>query len=142
MNSPAIKQNPAGWPELFAAHLEVVKKRTGNALAGTGYDALLLHQTEARFRHVMAAKIDGAWNLHLLTRDCPLDHFVLFSSAAGLLGAPAQGNYAAANAYLDALAWYRRGQGLPALSIGWGAWSEIGELMWTASMFGSFSSSS
>ena len=43
MNSPAIKQNPAGWPELFATHLEVVKKRTGNALAGTGYDALLLH---------------------------------------------------------------------------------------------------
>jgi hypothetical protein len=94
--------------------------------AGVVDDALLLHQTEARFRHVMAAKIDGAWNLHLLTRDCPLDHFVLFSSAAGLLGAPAQGNYAAANAYLDALAWYRRAQGLPALSIGWGAWSEVG----------------
>jgi len=43
MNSPAIKQNAASWPELFAAHLDVVKKRTGNALAGTGYDALLLH---------------------------------------------------------------------------------------------------
>ena len=94
--------------------------------AGVVDDALLLHQTEARFRQVMAAKIDGAWNLHLLTRDCPLDHFVLFSSAAGVLGAPAQGNYAAANTYLDALAWYRRGQGLPALSIAWGAWSEVG----------------
>src|SRR5207237_295731 len=67
-----------------------------------------------------------AYNLHLLTRDTPLDFFVMYASGAGLLGSPGQGNYAAANAFLDALAHHRRNQGLPALSIDWGAFSEVG----------------
>jgi acyl transferase domain-containing protein/acyl carrier protein len=94
--------------------------------AGVLDDATILQQSRERFRTVMAPKVDGAWNLHQLTRSHPLDLFVLFSSVAALLGSPGQGNYAAANAFLDALAHHRRQQGLPALSINWGPWSEVG----------------
>ncbi|MFC7556563.1 beta-ketoacyl reductase [Pseudoroseomonas wenyumeiae] len=78
------------------------------------------------FATATAAKIEGALHLDRLTRAAPLEHFVLFSSAAALLGLPGQGAYAAANAALDALARRRRAAGLPALSIGWGRWSEVG----------------
>ncbi|MEW6733888.1 MAG: type I polyketide synthase [Acidobacteriota bacterium] len=89
-------------------------------------DGVLINLDAQRFQTVTAAKIAGAWNLHTLTLDKQLDLFVLFSSATSLLGFPGQGNYAAANAFLDSLAYYRRNQGLPALSINWGAWSEVG----------------
>jgi acyl transferase domain-containing protein/acyl carrier protein len=94
--------------------------------AGTIDDGVLLQQDEGRFRTVMAPKVLGAWNLHELTRGAPLDFFVLYSSAASLLGSPGQGNYAAANAFMDALAHHRRARGLPALSINWGPFSEVG----------------
>jgi acyl carrier protein len=74
----------------------------------------------------MAAKVSGAWNLHILTQEMPLDFFILFSSATSVLGSPGQGNHSAANSFLDALAYYRRRRGLPALSINWGAWAEVG----------------
>jgi acyl transferase domain-containing protein/acyl-CoA synthetase (AMP-forming)/AMP-acid ligase II/acyl carrier protein len=94
--------------------------------AGVLDDGVLLMQDWSRFSSVMAPKVAGAWNLHLGTRDRQLDFFVLFSSAASLLGSPGQGNYAAANAFLDSLAHFRRAQGLPAVSICWGPWAEVG----------------
>ncbi len=89
-------------------------------------DGILQQQNWERFEKVMAPKVTGSWNLHCLTYNLPLDFFVLFSSAAALLGSPGQANYAAANAFLDALACYRRAQGLPGLSINWGAVAEVG----------------
>ena len=94
--------------------------------AGVLDDGVLLQQKWERFTRVMAPKVDGAWNLHLLTKNKGLDFFVLFSSTAPILGAPGQGNYASANAFLDALAHLRQAQGLPGLSINWGPWSEVG----------------
>ncbi len=94
--------------------------------AGLLDDGILMEQSLKRFERVMAPKIQGASNLHTLTKDIPLDFFVMFSSAASLLGSPGQGNYAAANAFMDGLAHYRASQGLPALSINWGAWGEGG----------------
>jgi len=94
--------------------------------AGITDDAILHHLDERKLRKVMAPKVQGAWNLHTLTRHAALDFFVLFSSAASLLGPPGAANYAAANAFLDALAWHRRAEGRPALSINWGPWAELG----------------
>ncbi len=94
--------------------------------AGVLDDGVLAQQEWARFANVMAPKVLGAWHLHRLTKDLPLDFFVLFSSIAAIFGAPSQGNYAAANAFMDGLAFYRRRLGLPALSINWGPWSDGG----------------
>ncbi|WP_018385948.1 type I polyketide synthase [Wenjunlia vitaminophila] len=94
--------------------------------AGILDDGLLGGLDAARFRSVAEPKVAGAWQLHLATLDRDLDFFVLYSSAAAVLGSASQGNYAAANAFLDALAHHRRARGLPALSIDWGPWSEIG----------------
>jgi myxalamid-type polyketide synthase MxaE and MxaD len=94
--------------------------------AGTLAAGALLQQTSERFNQVFKAKVDGTWNLHLLSSRLSLDFFVLFSSAAAMLGSPAQANHSSANAFLDTVAHYRRSLGLPALSINWGAWSEVG----------------
>ncbi|HEX9784373.1 MAG TPA: SDR family NAD(P)-dependent oxidoreductase, partial [Opitutaceae bacterium] len=94
--------------------------------AGVLDDALLTQQDRERFVRVMAPKVAGAWNLHHQTLDCHLDLFVLFSSLASLFGSPGQANHSAANAFLDAIAHYRRTLGLPALSINWGAWARVG----------------
>ncbi|MCP4262403.1 MAG: SDR family NAD(P)-dependent oxidoreductase [Planctomycetes bacterium] len=94
--------------------------------AGVLDDGVLLQQTWERFSQVMAPKVDGAWNLHILTQEMPLDFFVCFSSMVSLLGSSAQGNYVAANAFMDALAHHRRAMGLPGLSINWGPWAEAG----------------
>ncbi len=95
-------------------------------LAGALDDALLLDQDAERFHRAGTAKIDGASNLHRLAGDTPLDHFVLFSSMASLVTMPGQGNYAAANSFLDALAHLRRAEGKAGLSVNWGPWAEIG----------------
>ena len=94
--------------------------------AGILDDGVLRQLARRRFARVLEPKVAGAWHLHVLTRHLPLDFFVMFSSATSLLGSPGQANHAAANAYLDALAHHRRAAGLPALSINWGAWSDIG----------------
>jgi NAD(P)-dependent dehydrogenase (short-subunit alcohol dehydrogenase family)/acyl carrier protein len=94
--------------------------------AGVLDDHLILNLDAKSFRHVLAPKVLGAWNLHVLSADLPLDFFVLFSSVASVLGSPGQGNYAAANAFLDGLAHDRRSRGLPCLSINWGSWAEVG----------------
>jgi NADPH:quinone reductase-like Zn-dependent oxidoreductase/pimeloyl-ACP methyl ester carboxylesterase/NADP-dependent 3-hydroxy acid dehydrogenase YdfG/acyl carrier protein len=94
--------------------------------AGVLDDGVLVKQTWPRFSRVLAPKVAGAWNLHVATRSLELDFFVLFSSVAAVMGAPGQGNYAAANAFLDGLAALRRSQGLPATSINWGPWAAGG----------------
>ena len=94
--------------------------------AGLIDDGLLVNLNAERLQYVMGPKVAGGWNLHQLTLNQALDFFVLFSSASSVLGSPGQGNYAAANAFLDALANHRRNLDLPALSINWGPWSYIG----------------
>jgi acyl transferase domain-containing protein/acyl carrier protein len=94
--------------------------------AGLLQDRLLLRMDPEAFDAVLQPKIVGAWLLDRLLADAPLDFFVLFSSAASLLGSFGQGNYAAGNAFLDALAHSRHARGLPALSINWGPWAEVG----------------
>ncbi|ANB10378.1 hypothetical protein SAM40697_6425 [Streptomyces ambofaciens] len=94
--------------------------------AGVLDDGVIDGLTPERFEQVLRAKTLAAENLDALTRDLPLDAFVLFSSFTGAVGTAGQANYAAANAHLDALAERRRAQGLPATAIGWGPWAETG----------------
>ena len=94
--------------------------------AGVLDDGALLNLSQERMRKVMAPKVTGTWNLHEATAGLLLDFFVLFSSAVSVLGSPGQGNYAAASAFLDAFAHFRRHHGLPAISINWGPWADVG----------------
>ena len=94
--------------------------------AGITDDGLLIHQNWERCQKVMAGKAIGAWHLHQITQPYMLDFFVLFSSAASVLGNQGQSSYAASNAFLDALSLYRQSLGLPSTSINWGPWDSVG----------------
>lgn len=108
--------NQEGWPAI----------RGVVHAAGVVQDEVLSRVSPATLEAVSRAKVEGGWLLHRRFRDEPLDFFVLFSSAASLLGSAGQGAYAAANAFLDSLAHFRRSVGLPALAVNWGPWEQLG----------------
>ena len=97
-------------------------------LAGVLDDGEIGGQSWERFAKVFASKVTGAWNLHRLASARAVKHFVMFSSVASMVPAPGQSSYAAANAFLDALAYHRRSLGLPAVTVNWGPWSEAGHV--------------
>ena len=94
--------------------------------AAVAEDATLVNLTDEVLEHEWAPKAYGVWNLHTATTGQPLDWFCSFSSAAALVGAPGHCAYAAANSWLDAFTHWRRAQGLPATTIAWGLWAEVG----------------
>lgn len=148
---PAVAEMRAIGAEVWAEQLDVADRAGLSALlsrirasgfplrgvihsAGTLDNAALASQDKRRFESVFQAKHDGTAALHALTRVDPIEIFVLYSSVASVLGAAGQINHAAANAYMDAFAHVRRSQGLPALSINWGAWSDVGAAAGAATM--------
>jgi acyl transferase domain-containing protein/acyl carrier protein len=94
--------------------------------AGVLDDGMLRQLTWERLARVLAPKVAGSWNLHRATAGLELDFFVQYSSFTSIMGSGGQGNHAAASAFQDGLAWHRRSLGLPALSIDWGAWADVG----------------
>ncbi|ELS00023.1 type I polyketide synthase, partial [Gloeocapsa sp. PCC 73106] len=124
-----VKQADVSQPEQIAqviAEIEAELPPLKGVIHAAGVldDGTLAKMSWSRFETVMAPKVQGGWNLHKLTKD--LDRFILFSSAASLLGSPGQGNHVTANYFLDSLAHYRKYLGLPGLSINWGIWASIG----------------
>ncbi len=112
-----LEEVPEEWPLGAVIHA-----------AGVIDDGVVESLTAERVRPVLASKLSGAWHLHELTGDMQLQAFVLFSSAASTLGSPGQGSYAAANAFLDTLAAYRRARGQACVSLAWGLWGPEGGL--------------
>ncbi len=112
-----LEEVPEEWPLGAVIHA-----------AGAIDDGVVESLTAERVRPVLASKLSAAWHLHELTGDMQLQAFVLFSSAAGALGSPGQGSYAAANAFLDTLAAYRRARGQACVSLAWGLWGAAGGL--------------
>ncbi len=110
----AIGALPAAWPLRTIVHAAAVLE-----------DGVIESLGEPQLEAVLRPKLDAAWHLHELALELDVSAFVLFSSAAGTFGNPGQGNYAAANAFLDALATHRRAHSLPALSLAWGPWEQI-----------------
>src|SRR5258705_406147 len=94
--------------------------------AGLLDDGIIAQMDWQKFDRVTAPKVAGGWLLHEYTRGLDLTHFVMFSSILSLIGSAGQANYAAANAFLDALVAHRRGEGLPGLALNWGPWDETG----------------
>ena len=94
--------------------------------AGVVDSGVLSSLTPQKCATTFASKVDGLWNLHQLTKDLDLDLFMMFSSISGVMGLPGLGNYAAANSFIDVLAYLRRAQGLPATSVAYGTWGGDG----------------
>lgn len=117
----AVTAVPADHPVTVVLHL-----------AGMLADATVATMTDAALEKAIAPKVDGAVNLYEATRESTLDAFVVFSSAAGVLGGAGQGSYAAANSFVDAFATAARADGVPALSMAWGPWKDIGGLAYVA----------
>ncbi|MFJ4659048.1 SDR family NAD(P)-dependent oxidoreductase, partial [Nocardia sp. NPDC088792] len=118
-------------PEAVAGVVASIADRT--RLAGVVHTAAVLDDgvvsalAPERLHPVLSPKVDAGWNLHNATRDLNLDVFTVFSSMSGLIGAPGQANYAAANVFIDALMAIRHRDGLPAISMAWGPWTpEVG----------------
>jgi myxalamid-type polyketide synthase MxaE and MxaD len=126
----ALRADVADEDQLAAALARIEESQPPLAgifhAAGITDDQLLEDIDAERFHAVTAAKVEGTWKLHELTARKPLDVFVTFSSAAVVLGSPGLSSYAAANAFMDTLAYHRRALGLPALSVNWGLWTEVG----------------